>query len=632
MTGGTITSSGTIAADTTYLQRRVSGTCAVGSSIRTINADGTVVCESDDVGTGTVTSVGTGTGLSGGPITTTGTISVNTTVIQARVTGTCAAGNYVRAIAVDGTVTCGTDVSGAANAFVQNGNAFGATGVLGTTDNFPLDVRVNNARVMRFEPNGITPNVIGGHAANFATAGVRGATVGGGGIPIGDTDPNYPLEGPNRVTDNFGTVGGGYNNQAGDSAGAFGDRPFATVGGGIANIASGETAFVGGGALNLASALYASVAGGISNQATGQWATATGGSSNVATREYSTVGGGGSNQAKGYGSLIAGGAINIGTADYATIGGGFQNLIDGYMGSIFGGREHVIGASAQYATIGGGWANNVGGSYSTIGGGLSNVNGANAGYAVIAGGSYNLADGDHSTIGGGSVNKAHQFKSTVAGGYNNTAGYDYSFVGGGRDNVSSGYGSVVAGGGNNNALGITSQAGGWYANANADGCYVWADFSTSNTISCNAANRYVVRSLGGVFFFAAGSTQATYTGVLLPPGGTSWIAASDRNIKENVVPVEPRDVLERLAAMPIATWNLKAQDRSIRHMGPMAQDFRIAFGLGETDLGINTIDADGVALTAIQGLNAKLEEKVASQAAEIAELRRMVEALAAGTR
>jgi hypothetical protein len=64
----------------------------------------------------------------------------------------------------------------------------------------------------------------------------------------------------------------------------------------------------------------------------------------------------------------------------------------------------------------------------------------------------------------------------------------------------------------------------------------------------------------------------------------------------------------------------------------MAQDFRAAFGLGETDLGINTIDADGVALTAIQGLNAKLEEKVASQAAEIAELRRMVEALAAGKR
>ena len=69
LTGGPVTTTGTIAADTTYLQRRVSGTCAAGSSIRTINADGTVVCETDD---GTVTSVATGPGLTGGPITATG--------------------------------------------------------------------------------------------------------------------------------------------------------------------------------------------------------------------------------------------------------------------------------------------------------------------------------------------------------------------------------------------------------------------------------------------------------------------------------------------------------------------------------------------------------------------------------
>ena len=72
--------------------------------------------------------------------------------------------------------------------------------------------------------------------------------------------------------------------------------------------------------------------------------------------------------------------------------------------------------------------------------------------------------------------------------------------------------------------------------------------------------------------------------------------------------------------MSIATWNWKSQDASIRHMGPMAQDFRAAFGLGETEKGISTIDADGVALAAIQGLNAKVDE----QQREIADLRRMV--------
>jgi hypothetical protein len=60
--------------------------------------------------------------------------------------------------------------------------------------------------------------------------------------------------------------------------------------------------------------------------------------------------------------------------------------------------------------------------------------------------------------------------------------------------------------------------------------------------------------------------------------------------------------LASLAEIPIATWNYKAQDDSIRHMGPAAQDFSAAFGLGESDTGISTVDADGVALAAIQGL------------------------------
>ncbi|MFO1305829.1 MAG: hypothetical protein U1F54_19040 [Burkholderiales bacterium] len=76
LTGGTITSTGTIAVDTAAIQSRVTGTCGAGSSIRTIKSDGTVVCQPDTVGTGTVTSVATGTGLTGGPITSSGTVSI----------------------------------------------------------------------------------------------------------------------------------------------------------------------------------------------------------------------------------------------------------------------------------------------------------------------------------------------------------------------------------------------------------------------------------------------------------------------------------------------------------------------------------------------------------------------------
>ena len=62
---------------------------------------------------------------------------------------------------------------------------------------------------------------------------------------------------------------------------------------------------------------------------------------------------------------------------------------------------------------------------------------------------------------------------------------------------------------------------------------------------------------------------------------------------------DTQDILRRVLALPITTWNLKAQDPAIRHMGPTSQDFRAAFGLGETELGMNTLDADGVALAAI---------------------------------
>ena len=93
---------------------------------------------------------------------------------------------------------------------------------------------------------------------------------------------------------------------------------------------------------------------------------------------------------------------------------------------------------------------------------------------------------------------------------------------------------------------------------------------------------------------------------------------------------EGRGVLERLVSMPLSTWNYKAQDDSIRHMGPMAQDFHAAFGLGVSDKLIDTIDPDGVALAAIQGLHALVEEneiRLAEKDAEIDELRARLERL-----
>jgi len=90
--------------------------------------------------------------------------------------------------------------------------------------------------------------------------------------------------------------------------------------------------------------------------------------------------------------------------------------------------------------------------------------------------------------------------------------------------------------------------------------------------------------------------------------GLSWINASDRNAKENFQPVAGREVLAKVAAMPISRWTYKNSDGST-HLGPVAQDFRAAFNLGVDDTSIATVDADGVALAAIQGLNELVKEK-----------------------
>ena len=97
--------------------------------------------------------------------------------------------------------------------------------------------------------------------------------------------------------------------------------------------------------------------------------------------------------------------------------------------------------------------------------------------------------------------------------------------------------------------------------------------------------------------------------------------SSDRNLKTAFKPVDTTEVLNKVAGMPITTWHYKDTQSDQRHMGPMAQDFRAAFGLGESDRTLATVDGIGVSLAAIKGLNKKLEKTVADQDRQIAELR-----------
>lgn len=101
----------------------------------------------------------------------------------------------------------------------------------------------------------------------------------------------------------------------------------------------------------------------------------------------------------------------------------------------------------------------------------------------------------------------------------------------------------------------------------------------------------------------------------------------DRIAKENFSAVDGRDILARLAAIPIESWNYKGDSPAVRHMGPMAQDFSAAFGLGEDATRINTVDASGVALASIQALYQMVLDKEAKLQAlqgELDELRKEV--------
>ncbi|MDX2017746.1 MAG: hypothetical protein SFY95_08935, partial [Planctomycetota bacterium] len=84
-------------------------------------------------------------------------------------------------------------------------------------------------------------------------------------------------------------------------------------------------------------------------------------------------------------------------------------------------------------------------------------------------------------------------------------------------------------------------------------------------------------------------------------------------------PIDTREVLEKLVAMDVTRWHYKS-DLKTWYMGPMAQDFQAAFGLGDKDTVIHGINADGVALAAIKGLNAKLEDQLAQRDQKIATL------------
>ncbi len=143
---------------------------------------------------------------------------------------------------------------------------------------------------------------------------------------------------------------------------------------------------------------------------------------------------------------------------------------------------------------------------------------------------------------------------------------------------------------------------------------VWSDGSDGDAIlTSSRAYQFLARASGG---FTLWTNAASTVGATLAPGSGTWASASDRNMKTNIAGIDDGAVLEKVAGLPISRWSYRTE-HGVRHVGPMAQDFYAAFGVGEDDKHITSIDEDGVALAAIKALHAR----VRSLDAENAQLR-----------
>jgi trimeric autotransporter adhesin len=167
------------------------------------------------------------------------------------------------------------------------------------------------------------------------------------------------------------------------------------------------------------------------------------------------------------------------------------------------------------------------------------------------------------------------------------------------------------------------------------GAIVITDGSNSDSLEASADNQFNLRAAGGIRLY----TNATETsGVTMNAGGNTWNTVSDRSRKEHFLAVDGEDILARIRSLPVTTWRYTSEeDRTVRHIGPMAQDWHRAFGFSGDDRTINMGDFDGVNLAAVQALttrtdalraeNTALRQENAAQAAEIADLRARMERL-----
>jgi len=298
------------------------------------------------------------------------------------------------------------------------------------------------------------------------------------------------------------------------------------------------------------------------------------------------------------------GSSTIGNDTGNAIVGGKENWITATNAECFigGGRHNIVTNGVSWATVPGGRNNTAGGDYAFAAGRRAKAN---------HDGTFVWADSTDADFRSSGIN---QFLIRANGGVgiNVTNPVDALHVQSDSNlrvrTTSTGTG--FAGFLSENSLGE------WFAGvaATTNHWYVFENAPASGA-------RLVIKSGGNVGIGTTNPTNKLH--VIGGVSATAFVTTSDRNAKENFSPVDAKGVLEKVAALPITQWNFKG-DQATRHIGPMAQDFYAAFKTGPGETSIATVDADGVALAAIQGLNQKVEDlnrELKQRDAENAELK-----------
>ena len=298
---------------------------------------------------------------------------------------------------------------------------------------------------------------------------------------------------------------------------------------------------------------------------------------------YNTIASGPLSYAAGMGTE-AGGLLSV-AMGYNTKASGDLSFALGYSSIASGDGGFAFGSNAL-ASGGGSMAL---GAYVTASGSQSTALGMRttaSGIAATALGNKTIASGVSSTAMGNVTTASGRFSSTL-----------------GFGTVARSYGETTVGSYNVDATPLSSEA--WKA---GDRLFVVGNGQSASARS----DAFVVFKNG----------NAVIKGTLTQ--------GSDRNRKTDIAPSDTKTVLALLAELPIYTWKYK--DESVTHLGPMSQDFFAAFSLGGTDTGIASVDADGVALAAIQELKKQCDAKdvrIAALESRLAALERQVAGLAA---